>query len=78
MGSVSTNPGAYAREVTKSDSTIVESRGVYVGGAGDLVVEMEAEGNEVTFASVPAGTLLPIRVMRVKSATTATDVVVVY
>ncbi|HVH02474.1 MAG TPA: hypothetical protein VM891_05915 [Amaricoccus sp.] len=51
------------------------TRALYVGGAGDLAVVM-AGGGEVVLAAVPAGTLLPMRVTRVRATgTTATRVV---
>lgn len=53
------------------------TRGVYVGTSGDLVVS-DTAGNETTFANVPAGALLPIRVDRVLAASTADDIVGLY
>lgn len=70
-----TVPAKYAEAVTPSDATVIYSRGLYVGGAGNLVVAMEELGNVVTFQSVPAGTTLSIRVSRVMAATTATNIV---
>jgi len=72
--------------VTKSDSTLFDNNGtnqpapraIYVGGAGDLAVEF-VDGTQVVFASVGAGTLLPINVRKVLSTgTTATSIVGVY
>lgn len=62
--------------VTKSDSTIVNCRAVYVGGTGDLAV-MPIDGTTaVTFSSVPAGALLPIACSKIMSTnTTATNIV---
>lgn len=70
--------GAFA--VTPSDVTVlVGARALYVGGAGNLTVEMlnpESAAATVTFSGVPAGTLLPISVERVLSTgTTATLIV---
>jgi len=58
--------------VTPSDSADLANvtRGVYVGGAGDLTV-INAAGTTVTFKAVPAGTLLPIRVARIKATLTS-------
>jgi hypothetical protein len=72
-----TSPGENAVAVTPSDSSPVQSRALYVGGAGDLTVEMKS-GNTAVFVGVPAGTILPISVVLVKAATTATDITAIY
>jgi hypothetical protein len=61
--------------VTPSDANdlAITSRAIYVGGAGDLTVVMCGDGSTVTFSAVPVGSVLPIRVTRVKATgTTAT------
>ena len=67
--------------ITPHDTTDFDgfvTRGIYVGGAGDVVV-VDHLGNAVTFSSVPAGTILPIRARRVNStSTTATNMVALY
>jgi len=75
-----TAPAPDAEEVTPSDDTDLTyvTRAVWVGGEGDLEVIM-ASGSTVVYHSVPAGTLLPIRVSRVKAGnTTATNIVAVW
>lgn len=58
--------------VTPSDSaTIKETRGLYVGVAGDVTVRMVLSQITVTFVAVQAGTLLPVRVDQVLSAGTS-------
>jgi hypothetical protein len=77
-----TAPAYRAFAVTKSDTTTFDGvgsnetppRSLYVGGAGDVVVTMFS-GDLVTFADVPAGTILPVCVKKVMDATTATDIV---
>lgn len=72
------DPGSIFNAVTKSDTVPVPggaSRGLYIGGAGDLVVKSDSGAAAVTFKAVPAGTILPIRVNFVMAATTATDIV---
>ena len=72
-------PARRAEAVTPHDTnelTLV-SRGLWVGGAGNVAVVM-AEGDEVTFVGVSAGTLLPFCVKQVKATgTTATNIVAV-
>lgn len=75
-------PAAHAVAVSPSDSTALPfvSRGIYVGGTGNLAVVMQGDTTTtaVTFASVQAGSLLPIRVTYVMNTnTTATNIVAV-
>lgn len=62
-----------AAAVIPSDDTVFEStvHAIYVGSAGDLVVQMG--GQEVTFKN--AFGLLPISVTMVKTSTTASNIV---
>ena len=50
------------------------TRALYVGTGGTVVAEM-AGGNTVTFAGVQDGSILPIRVTALGTATTATGIV---
>lgn len=72
-------PAEHAAAVTPSDSAELahESRGIYVGGEGNLVL-VTGMGETVTFANVPSGSLLPIRARRVLEATTATNIVALW
>jgi hypothetical protein len=73
-GSGANFPASRAEAVTPSDTVDLTyvTRGLWVGGAGNVAVVM-VSGDAVTFSGVVAGTLLPIRVSRVKStSTTAT------
>ena len=66
--------------ITPSDSTNFNYtvRGIYVGGTGNVAAVTEG-GTAVTFSSVPAGTILPVRAVRVNStSTTATNLVGLY
>lgn len=55
------------------------SRGLYVGSAGNIKVDMAGGGSPVTFIGVPAGTLLPIEVARVyKVGTTASAMIALF
>lgn len=75
------SPAYYGAAVTPSDSTDMNivSRALYVGGAGNLSVVMAGDGATVVFTAVPAGTVLPISVMRVNATgTTATNVTAIW
>lgn len=68
---------AYA---AKSDSVDLTNatRALYTGSGGDIKVTT-VMGDTVTFKSVPAGALLPVRVVRLWSTgTTATDCLGLY
>jgi hypothetical protein len=70
----------HAASVTPSDTTDLSdvTRWLYVGGSGNIVVNM-ADGTTVTLLGIAAGSLLPIRVSRVKSTnTTATGIVALW
>lgn len=69
--------------VTPSDATILDvTRGLWVGGAGNLVVRfVDAPSTSVTITGVSAGALLPfqvVQVMNASGATTATSIVALY
>ena len=73
-----TSPAANAVQLTPSnDELTFITRAVYVGVTGDLNVEM-ASGQEVVFVGVTAGSLLPIRITKLKVGTSATSVLALY
>lgn len=51
-----------AAAVTKSDTTVVNCRALWVGGVGDVAVKTVPGATAVTFTAVPAGTLLPVSI----------------
>lgn len=70
-----TKPAKVAAEITPADDGLHEYRALYIGGAGDVKVDMAESGTAVTFVGVAAG-ILPISVRRVYDTdTTATDIV---
>lgn len=74
------NPAEYAVAVTPSNTTDLTNvtRALYIGGAGDVTVDMP-DGSTVLFANALAGTILPIRVKRVRSTgTAATGIVALF
>ncbi len=77
-----------AKSVTPSDTVNIANPAsteeaqlgcsLYVGGAGDVTVEMVG-GDVVRFAGVAAGQFLPIQVIRVNATlTTATNIVALW
>ena len=71
--------GAEEVDVSAADDTLdQESRGIYVGTSGDLKVDM-ADGSTVTFTSLAAGVIHPLRVVKVyMTGTTAGSIIAVY
>jgi hypothetical protein len=64
-----------AQAVTPSDTSAVTASALYVGGAGNLQVDMLNGHTAVLFMAVPVGTVLPITVSRVYATnTTATQI----
>lgn len=75
------NPADNAAAVTPADDGSIDppTRALYIGGAGDVKVDMVGTGTAVIFAGLAAGTMLPIRVTRVYDAdTNATSIVALY
>jgi len=74
------SPAGNAAAVTPSDTVDLPSvsRGIYVGGAGNVTVVMLG-GAVVTFTAPPVGSLLPIAITRVNlTGTTATNLVAIW
>jgi len=74
-----TSSAAGAGAITPSDSTtLVGVRGIYVGVTGNVAVTM-IDDSTATFVAVPAGTILPIKALKVMSTnTTASSIVALY
>ena len=62
--------------ITKSDDNELAqvTRGIYVGGAGNISLVTE-RGNTIVLKGALAGTILNVRAVKVLAATTATDLV---
>ena len=74
------SPARSAFAISPSNSVNFDSvtRGVYVGGNGNIVAVM-LSGDVVTFTGVVAGTILPIRATRINlTGTTASNLVGLY
>lgn len=71
------SPATHGFSATPSDTTDLPevTRAIYVGGSGS-VHALLASGADLTLAGVAAGTILPIRVQRIKATgTTATFII---
>lgn len=67
--------------ITPSDSVALTkvTKGLYVGGAGNVAIKTPGNSTAVTFAGVAAGSILPVRAAYVMSTdTTATSIVGLY
>ena len=89
-----TKPAKFVKAVTKSDTVDIDfenkshaTRGVYVGAAGSLSVEMAGDRDKgdglsdptVVFQSVLSGTLLPISITRVNATgSSASSIVAIW
>ncbi len=77
MSSLQSTTYSSLAAITPSDTTIVTCKAIYVGGAGNLVVNLAPSGGtDVTFTAPPVGTVLPInlnggRVMATGTTATA-------
>jgi hypothetical protein len=72
-----TAPAEKLVAITPADSDLAEvTRGLWVGGAGTLVVT-GPKGGAVTITS-PAGVYHPVRAKRIALASTATEIVGLY
>lgn len=72
-------PAFNAEPITPNDTDPLDhiSRGIYIGIDGDLDVQM-AGGQNVTFRGLFGGTVLPIRIIKVYTTSTAGDLLNLY
>lgn len=71
-------PGS-AEAVTPSNTVNLSSPSVIYVGVGGAVKVTTAQGDEVTFSGLTAGTVIPVQVLRVwATGTTATNMVRIY
>ncbi len=75
LSTSTSDPASRAFPITPDDvlDTTEVSRALYIGVGGDVLVEM-ANGDIVNFENVPNGAVLPIRVRKVKLATSASSI----
>lgn len=75
------NPASRAAVVAPHDTNPLPNatRGLYVGGAGDITCRLMNDTADVVFKAVPVGSLLPFRITFVRNTgTAATFLVAVY
>jgi hypothetical protein len=76
-----TSPAENGVAVTPNDGTDLTNatRALWIGGAGNISVDMVGGQTAVVYSGIAAGTWMPLRVTRVRStSTTATLIVAVY
>jgi hypothetical protein len=64
--------------VTKSDTTLVSCKAIYIGTGGDIAITPSLGGTAVTFKNMNSGTILPVEIKggNIRSTnTTAADIV---
>lgn len=74
------SPAFDAAAVTPNDSVdlTVAARALYIGGAGNVELTTTG-GTTLVFTGVPAGSILPVRTVRVLAGdTTATSIVALF
>ena len=69
----------YGTAITPHDDTVLAVQCLWVGGTGTLAVRFrDRPDTTVTLSAIPAGTLLPLDVVRVMAASTATLIIGMY
>ncbi len=76
MANSAADPAYRAVAVTKSDSTVINARALYIGGAGDVAIKCQEGDTAVTFSGVAAGTILPVAAAIVMSTNTSATLIV--
>ena len=74
-------PAEHAAAVTPNDSTdlTTSARALYVGTAGNVVLDTVGGETSITFSNVAAGSWLEVRAARVRATgTTASNIVAVW
>lgn len=75
-----TSPAIDGTMVAPSDTTPLShvTRAIYVGGGGDVQAEL-VSGSQISFAAVPGGVMLPMRVTKIlATGTTASGIVALW
>ncbi len=66
------SPATRAFAITPDDANDLAqiTRAIYTGTGGTLVCTLQDDSSDVTFSSLPAGAILPVRIKRVKATGT--------
>jgi hypothetical protein len=66
------------KAVTPSDTTLVNCRAIYIGGAGNIALSIDGATTAVTLTAPPVGTILPIELNagRIMSTNTTATLIV--
>ena len=75
------SPALNAAAITPNDATDLTeaTRAIFVGGDGNIALDMAGDGTNIVFMGVVAGTILPVRATRVYSTnTTASNLIALY
>ena len=64
--------------ITPSDTTLVNCRAIYIGGAGNIALSVDGTTAAVTIAAPPVGTILPISLVggRIMATNTTATLIV--
>jgi hypothetical protein len=79
--SEASDPATGCVAVTPSDTTVLDCRALFVGGAGNVAIATRDRptATAVTFTGVLAGSILPVAAYKVMATnTTATNIVALY
>lgn len=74
------NPASSAEAITPhaTDPLAAPTRGIFVGGDGDLVCRLLNDDDDTTFTGVKGGQVYPFRATHVRATSTATSLVALY
>jgi hypothetical protein len=70
------DPATRLFAITPSDSTVVNVRALWVGGAGNIALIARDDTAAQTLSGVPAGTLLPVSCSKVMATNTTATLIV--
>lgn len=73
----SPSPAVEAAVVVVNTPFVKTARAIYIGGAGNATLLMPNGADSIEFAGLTAGTILPVRCLRVTAAT-ATNMVALF